>query len=74
MKTNVVKLVDELLDRLPIGIDELDTIKYGLRDEALIKLYQLEQGGVLTSKFEERNNRMVRVFYLSSKQKEIYKE
>jgi len=63
MRTNVVELVEELLSRLPLGVDELNSIKHGLRDEALAKLYQLEHTGLLTSKFEERDNMMVRIFY-----------
>lgn len=49
----------------PINIEELHTIKSGLRDEALARLYSLEKLGVFKSSFTPVGGRTKRIFSLT---------
>ena len=50
---------------LPINVEELPTIRKGLRDEALARLYKLEKLGILKSSFAPMNGRTERVFSIT---------
>ena len=49
----------------PINIEELPEIENGYRDEALVRLYQLEKLGVFDSSFTEVNERTMRIFSIT---------
>lgn len=49
----------------PINVKELSTIRNGLRDEALARLYRLENLGVFKSSFDVVNGQMKRVFSIT---------
>ncbi|GAG19759.1 unnamed protein product [marine sediment metagenome] len=60
-------LTQELIEMAtpsPIDINDLDSVKNGLRDEALFRLYQLVREGVFTSSLEVVDGETRRFFTL----------